>query len=68
MRVGQVGDVNVVADAGAVGGGVVVAVDADGCAPAESDIENQRNQVRLRLVRFAAGDAFGPSGAPATLK
>ena len=38
-------------------------------AAAQGDIENQRNQMRLRLVGFAAGDArSGPSGAPATLK
>ena len=57
MRVGQVGDVDVVADAGAVGGGVVVAVDPDRLAPAQGHVENQRNQVRLGLVRLAAGDA-----------
>ena len=68
MRVGQVGDVDVVADAGSVGSGVVVAEDAMDCAAAEGDVENQRNQVGLRLVGLAAGDAAWPSGAPATLK
>ena len=59
MRVGQVGDVDVVADAGAVGGGIVVAVDANGGASPERDVEDERNQVGFRVVGFAAGDALG---------
>ena len=56
MRVGQVGDVNVIANAGAVRSGVIVAEDSDGLAAAQSDVEDQRNQVGLRLVGFAAGN------------
>ena len=41
MGIGQVGDVDVIADAGAVGSGVVVAIDADGLAAAEGDIEDE---------------------------
>ena len=46
--------VDVVADAGAVGGGVVVAVDQDFFTAAESDVEDERNDVGFGLVRFAA--------------
>ena len=63
VGVSQVGDVDVVANAGAVGGGVVVAVDADGLATAEGDVENQGNEVGFRLVGFAAGDAVGAFGS-----
>ena len=59
MSVGEIGDVDVIADAGAVGSRVVIAIDADGVAASEGDVENQRNQVRFGLVIFASRDAFG---------
>ncbi len=60
VRVGQVGDVDVVAHACAVGGGVVVAVNADGLASAQGDIEDEGDQVRFGLVIFAvASDCAG---------
>ena len=62
MGVGQIGDVDVVADAGAVGGGIVVAVDADGGAAAQGHIEDEGNQMGLGFVGFAAGDAAGAFG------
>jgi hypothetical protein len=45
VRVGQVGDVNVVADAGAIGRGIVIAIDANGFAPSES------GAIRVRAPR-----------------
>src|ERR1039458_7829562 len=58
MRIGEVGDVNVVADAGSVRRGVVLAIDADGLAPAQRNIKHQWDEVRLRLMRLAAGHAI----------
>jgi hypothetical protein len=48
--------VDVVADAGAVVGGVVFAEDLDGGAAAEGYVEDERDEVRFGLVGFAAGD------------
>src|ERR1017187_944617 len=59
MGVGQIGDMDVIADAGAVGGGIVVAIDADRLAASEGYIEDERNEVGFRFVGFAAGDAAG---------
>src|SRR6516165_6720239 len=53
MRIGEVTDVDVVADAGAVLGGVVVAKDLDASPAAEGDVEDERDEVRLGLVRLA---------------
>ncbi len=51
---------DVVADAGAVGGGVVVAEDEDFFAAAEGDIEDEGDDVGLGLVSFAAvGEGSG---------
>jgi hypothetical protein len=63
VGVGEVGYVDVVADAGAVGGGVVVAEDEDLFAASEGDIEDEGDDVGLGLVGFAA-----VGRAPATLK
>ncbi len=56
VGVGEVGDVDVVADAGAVVGGVVVAEDLDGGAAAEGDVEDEGDEVRFGLMGFAAKD------------
>jgi hypothetical protein len=56
MGVGQIADVDVVADAGAVVGGVVVAEDLDGGAAAEGYVEDERNEMRLGFVGFASVD------------
>ncbi len=64
VGVGQVGDVDVVAYAGAVRGRVVVAVDGDRVALALGDLEDEGDQVGLGVVALAAGCAY----APATLK
>ncbi len=56
VGIGEVGDVDVVADAGAVGSGVVVAEDFDEVAAAQGDVEDQGNEVGLGFVGFAAGD------------
>src|SRR5580692_11436 len=53
VRGGQVGDVNVVADAGAVRGRVVVAVHHELVALAAGDLEHDRDQVRLRSMPLA---------------
>src|SRR6185312_4775991 len=50
---GEVFDVDVVADAGAVGSRIVVAIDVDAGAAAEGDVENDGDQVRLGFVGFA---------------
>src|SRR5579863_2841794 len=63
MGFGEVGNMNIVADAGAVGGGVIVAIDADSGAAAESDIEDEGNEMGLGFVGFAADDgAIGTLG------
>ncbi len=60
VSVGEVGDVDVVADAGAVGGEVVVAEDEDFVAAAEGDVEDEGDDVGLGFVGFAAtGDGTG---------
>jgi hypothetical protein len=62
MGVRQVADVDVVADAGPVGGRVVVAEQGDGIARLDRP-EDVRDQVRLGVVQLAVR-----SVAPATLK
>ena len=63
VGVGQVLDVDVVADAGAVGRRVVGAEDGDVLALAERDLEDERDQVRLGRVvladRAVVGGAAG---------
>src|SRR6056297_444316 len=56
VRVGEVRHVDVVADRGAVGGGVVGAVHRDAVALTAGDLQHQRDQVGLGVV------ALGPSG------
>src|ERR1019366_8395962 len=46
MRVGKIGDMDVVADAGAVGGRVVLAKDLDGVATPQGHVQDQGNEVR----------------------
>ncbi|MPL60931.1 hypothetical protein SDC9_06496 [bioreactor metagenome] len=53
MRVDQVRDVDIIADAGAVGGGIVRAEDGQRRAPPVDRVEHQRDQVRLGAVEFA---------------
>src|SRR6476469_5520015 len=62
---GEVGDVDVVADAGAVGGRVVLAVDVDRRALTEGDLQDQRDEVGLGRVALTeaaprAGDVEVP--------
>ncbi len=64
MSIGQVGDVDVVADARAVRCRVVIAIDANRLAAPQSHVENQRNEVRLGLVIFASRDAIRDLPAP----
>jgi len=63
MGVSEVGDMDVVTDTGAVGGRVVVAIDADGGTAAEGDVEDERNEMRLGLMVFSADDAGGAFGS-----
>ena len=56
VSVGEVGDVDVVADAGAVVGRVIFAEDFNGGAAAEGDVEDEGDEVRLGFVGFSAGD------------
>src|SRR5262245_27543320 len=53
MRVGEVDDVNVVADASAVGGWIVGAVDLDPWPPPEAGLEDEWDQVALGVVVLA---------------
>src|ERR1700734_1350311 len=65
MRLRQIVHMNVVANASAVRGGIVLAKDFDVVAPAESHVKNERNDVGLGLMRFApAGN--GPSNVEIT--
>ena len=52
VGVGEIFNVNIVANAGAVGGGIVFAVDADGFAAAERGVEHERDEMRFGLVIF----------------
>src|SRR4029077_3446260 len=52
VRVGQIGDVDVVPDARAVGGRIVVAEDRQ-LGPAAGGAQDGRDQVRLRIVILA---------------
>src|SRR5271154_3832449 len=54
MSFGEIAYMDVVANAGAIGSGVIMAEDLDVLAQAEGDIEHQGNDMRLGLVRFAA--------------
>ena len=54
VGVGEVENVDVVANAGAVGSGVVVAEDEDLVTAAEGDVEYERDDVGLGLVSLAA--------------
>jgi len=54
VRRDEVGDVDVVTDARAVGRGIVVAVDAGGSPLAERDLQNARDEVAFGVVGFAA--------------
>ncbi len=63
MGLGKVGDVDVVADAGAVWGVVVIAIDGDDWAAAGGGVEHERDQVRFRVVSLAdLGIGVGASG------
>jgi hypothetical protein len=63
VGLGQVIDVNVIADARAVGRGVVRAEDRDGLAPPQGRLQDDRHQVRLGPVVLAdAGVGGGPGG------
>ena len=63
MGLGQVLDVDEIADAAAVAGGEVVAADQDGVALAESGLQHERDQVRLAAAGLAvAAVAVGAGG------
>src|SRR5258708_39359866 len=47
VGIGEIGDVDVVANAGAVGGGGVIAINADGRTAAKGNIENQWDEMGL---------------------
>src|SRR5215470_11967130 len=52
MRLGEILDMDVVADRRAVRGRVIGAVDLDVGPPSESGLKHERNEVSLRLVAF----------------
>ena len=52
MRLGQVIDVDIVADASSIGSGLVVAENRDLLPLAEGDLQHDGNQVRFRCVIF----------------
>jgi len=53
MGIGEIGDVDVVTDTGAIWGVVVVTEDSDGGSFANGGIEHQGHQVCLGIVVFA---------------
>ena len=53
VGIGQIGDVDVVADAGAVGGGVIVAEQGQRRAVAGDRLHRQRDEVRFGIVELA---------------
>lgn len=53
VGLGQVGHVDVVADAGAIGGRIVGAEQLEGRAPAERRVDGERDQVCFRIMVFA---------------
>ena len=53
MRIGEIGYVHVVTQAGSVQRGVVVAIHVKLPAPAERRVDHQRNEVRLRPMVLA---------------
>ena len=53
MRVSQIGNVNVVADASSVWCRVIRAEDFDIGTPSRGCIQNERNQMGLGIVKFA---------------
>src|ERR1019366_3704991 len=63
VGLGKIGDVDVVTDTGPIRSGVVLSINTDGLAAAERDVENQGNEVGLRLVRFAPRHAARPLGS-----
>lgn len=67
MGIGDVEDVDVVADAGAVGRGIVGAKDLDVRLAAEGHVEDAGNEVGLHAMGFAAvmGGASGCGGTAA---
>src|SRR5947209_1087163 len=60
VGIGEIADVDVVANAGSVLGGIVLTEDLDARAAAQGDVEDERNEVRLGLVRLAV--AFDGAG------
>ena len=58
----KVRNMDVVADAGAVGSWVVFAINADGRTAAHGDVKDERDEVRFGVVGLAAGDAVGALG------
>jgi hypothetical protein len=67
VGVGEVRDVDVVADRRPVGVGVVGAVDLDVGAPPQRGRDHERDQVGLRVVVLAS-PVPRPGRAPAALK
>ena len=53
MGAGQIVDVDVVANAGAVGRGIILAEDLDLLPLPQGHLQHQRNQMRFRIVVFA---------------
>ena len=62
VGIGQVGDVDVVTDAGAVGGRVIVTIDTDRLAATQGHVEDERDEMGFRLMCLASGYAFGALG------
>ena len=60
VGIGEVLDVDVVSDAGAIRGGIVLAEDLDAGAEAEGDVKQERNEVGFGLMVFSvAGNGSG---------
>ena len=62
MRLSEIGDMNVVSNAGAVGGGIVGSEDLQFRSGAGCRAQGERDEVTLRLMQFADFSAFVGSG------
>src|SRR5208337_880072 len=63
MGIGKVGDMDVVAHAGAVGSVVVITKYFDEVAPARSHVEDERDEMGLGRMGLAASNAVGAFGS-----
>src|SRR5438093_11660494 len=62
MSLGEIVDVNIVANAGAVRSWIIGAVNLDMRSPSQDGLQNERDQMGLRVVVFANGSIGAGAG------